>query len=169
MFIETNKNHTNTPQSLPSALRSGWMPKMWVVSSSLEKTLHSPGLMQVLPANRYQVLEVERRGTFCKLHIPGRRLSRWAYAYRPNELSQCFCWTRGRLCWDKVVTIFLMGSLPWKFFAFSRCLAFKEIGGLGWPTLAMREPGFGNTQFRLVFLRLKRENDMGDSLVEYFD
>ena len=144
-----NKSHTRTPQTLP-ALRSGWMPKMWVVSYSLEKTLHSPGLMQVLPANRYQPLLVDW-GTFCKLQSPGRRLSRWAYAKRPNELSQCFCWTRGRLCWDKVMTNILMESLHWKFFAFSRCLAFKEIGGLGWPTLAMREPGFGNTQFRLVF------------------
>ena len=54
MYVETNKNHTHTPQTLPSAPRSGWTPKIWVVSCSLEKNLHSPGLMQVLPANRYQ-------------------------------------------------------------------------------------------------------------------
>ena len=57
------------------------MPKMWVVSYSLEKTLHSPGLMQVLPANRYQAL---KKGE----HFANSKVQEGGYLAEPMQSDQ---------------------------------------------------------------------------------
>ena len=57
------------------------MPKMWVVSCSLEKTLHSPGLMQVLPANRRQAL---KKGE----HFANSKVQEGGYLAEPKRIDQ---------------------------------------------------------------------------------